>query len=201
MAYKSQVTHKGRVRLLDARTTEMGQIVSALRNDFTPALNKFADIHIEKKQTIAGAKMDELYASGWTTKKIRDAILNGDFPELSNNYVTSVVDTHAGRFEATETWRKIEANLDKYDYKDGTQTIENFWKPYLPELNTKSKEFVVGFSAVFHELATNAKIKDAQNRATHAHNVKINKAISFMDTTTTIADIKSGTYFKKLMTL
>ena len=208
MAYKSQVTqkwfgstNKGRVRLLDARTTEMGQIVSALRNDFTPALNKFSEAYVEKKQTVAGAKMEELYASGWDTKKIRDAILNGDFPELSNHYVTSVVDTHAGRFEATETWRKIEANLDKYDYKDGTQTIENFWKPYLPELNTKSKEFVVGFSAVFQELATNAKIKDAQNRAEHSHNVKINKAISFMDTTTTIADIKSGIYFKKLMTL
>jgi len=208
MAYKSQVTqkwfgstNKGRVRLLDARKTEMGQIVSALKSDFTPALNKFSETFIEKKETVAGAKMEELYASGWNTKKIRDAIINGDFPELSNHYVTSVVDTHAGRFEATETWRKIQANLDKYDYKDGTQTIENFWKEYLPDLNTKSKEFVLGFSATFQPLASDARIKDAQNRATHAHTVKIDKAISFMDTTTTIAQIKDGTYFKQLMTL
>jgi len=55
MAYKSQVsqkwfgsTNKGRVRLLDARTTEMCQIVSALRNDFTPALNKFSEAYVEK---------------------------------------------------------------------------------------------------------------------------------------------------------
>jgi len=208
MAYKSQVTqkwfgstNKGRVRLLDARKTEMGQIVSALRNDFTPALNKFSEAYVEKKQTVAGAKMEELYASGWNTKKIRDAIVNGDFPELSNHYVTSVVDTHAGRFEATETWRNIQANLDKYDYKDGTQTIENFWKEYLPDLNTKSKEFVLGFSATFQPLAADARIKDAQNRATHAHTVKIDKAISFMDTTITTAQIQDGTYFKQLMTL
>ena len=54
MAYKSQVTqkwfgstNKGRVRLLDARKTEMGQIVSALKSDFTPALNKFSETFIE----------------------------------------------------------------------------------------------------------------------------------------------------------
>ena len=208
MAYKSQVsqkwfgsTNKGRVRLLDARTTEMGQIVSALRNDFTPAMNKFSEKFIEKKQTAAGARMDALYAQGMKTEDIRNAILEGFEPELSNQYVTSVVDTHAGRFEATETWRKIEANLDKYDYKDGTQTIENFWKEYLPDLNTKSKEFVVGFSAVFQDLAANAKIKDAQNRAEHAHNVKISKAISIMDTTNTIEDIQNGKYFENLLTL
>ena len=207
MAYKSQVTqkwfgstNKGRVRLLDARKTEMGQIVSALKNDFTPALNKFADTFIEKKQTIAGAKMDELYASGWTTKKIRNSILNGDLPELSNQYVTSVVDTHAGRFEASETIRKINANIDKYDYKDGTQTIENFWKEYLPDLNTKSKEFVLGFSATFQPLAADAKIQDAHNRATHAHNVKIDKAINFMNTTVPLDNIDDD-YWKQLMTL
>ena len=45
--YKSQVTNKwigsryrGLNRHVDARTTEMGQIVSALRNDLTPACNE-----------------------------------------------------------------------------------------------------------------------------------------------------------------
>ena len=206
--YKSQVTNKwigsryrGLNRHVDARTTEMGQIVSALRNDLTPAMNNWGDKYIEKKETAAGAKMDELYAKGWTTKDIQKAILNNEIPELSNHYVQNVVDTHSGRFEAANTIRKIEANLDSYDYKDGTKTIEEFWKQYLPNFNEASTEFTVGFSAVFTEWAADVKIKDAQNRAKHAHTVKIDKAINFMDTTTTIADIKNGNYFKKLMTL
>lgn len=206
--YKSQVTNKwigsryrGLNRHVDARTTEMGQIVSALRNDLTPAMNNWGDKYIEKKETAAGAKMDELYAKGWKTKDIKKAILNDEIPELSNHYVQNVVDTHSGRFEAANTIRQIEANLDAYDYKDGTKTIEEFWKQYLPNFNEASTEFTVGFSAVFNEFAANAKIKDAQNRAEHAHTVKIDKAINFMDTTTTIEDIKNGKYFKQLMTL
>ena len=206
--YKSQVTnkwigssYKGTVRHIDARNTEMGQIVSALKNDLTPAMNKWGEKHIEKKKTEAGAKMDELYANGWTTKEIQKAILNDEIPELSNQYATSVVDTHSGRFEAAETIRNIEANMDSYDYKNGTQTLEEWYKQYLPDFNEASSQFTVGFSAVFNEWSANAKIKDAEARATHAHTVKIDKAINFMDTTTTIADIQSGEYWKKLMTL
>ena len=206
--YKSQVTnkwigasYKGTVRHIDARNTEMGQIVSALRNDLTPAMNNWGEKHIEKKKTEAGAKMDELYAQGWTTKEIQKAILNDEFPELSNQYATSVVDTHSGRFEAAETIRNIEANMDSYDYKNGTQTLEEWYKQYLPDFNEASSQFTVGFSAVFNEWSANAKIKDAEARATHAHTVKIDKAINFMDITTTIEDIQSGEYWKKLMTL
>ena len=206
--YKSQVTNKwigsryrGLNRHVDARTTEMGQIVSALRNDLTPAMNNWGDKYIEKKQTAAGAKMDELYANGWKTKDIQKAILNNEIPELSNQYVKNVVDTHSGRFEAANTIRQIEANLDAYDYKDGTKTIEEFWKQYLPNFNEASTQFTVGFSAVFNEFAANAKIKDAKNRAEHSHTVKIDKAINFMDATLTIEDIQNGKYFSQLMTL
>ena len=206
--YKSQATNKwigsryrGLNRHVDARTTEMGQIVSALRNDLTPAMNNWGDKYIEKKQTAAGAKMDELYANGWKTKDIQKAILNNEIPELSNQYVKNVVDTHSGRFEAANTIRQIEANLDAYDYKDGTKTIEEFWKQYLPNFNEASTQFTVGFSAVFNEFAANAKIKDAKNRAEHSHTVKIDKAINFMDATLTIEDIQNGKYFSQLMTL
>ena len=127
--YKSQVTNKwigsryrGLNRHVDARTTEMGQIVSALRNDLTPAMNNWGDKYIENKKTAAGAKMDELYAKGWTTKEIQKAILNNEIPELSNHYATSVVDAHSGRFEAAETIRKINENIDSYDFKEGNQT-------------------------------------------------------------------------------
>ena len=133
--YKSQVTnkwigssYKGTVRHQDAKTTEMGQIVSALRNDFTPALNNWGEKHIEKKQTEAGAKMEELYAKGWTTKNIHKAILNDEIPELSSQYTKSVVDTHSGRFEAVNTIREIRANADDYNYKETSGTIEEFWR-------------------------------------------------------------------------
>ena len=205
--YKSQVTnkwigsgYKGTVRHLDARNTEMGQIVSALRTDLTPAMNKWGEKHIEKKKTEAGAKMDELYANGWTTKEIQKAILNDEIPELSNQYATSVVDTHSGRFEAAETIRNIEANIDDYDYKNGNQTLEEWYKQYLPDFNEASSQFTVGFSAVFNEWSAKAKIKDAENRATHAHKVKIDKGIQFQDLLT-IEDIQNGKYFKQLMTL
>ena len=188
--YESQVTnkwigssYKGTVRHIDARTTEMGQIVSALKNDLTPAMNKWGEKHIERKKTDAGAKMDELYANGWTTKEIEKAILNDEIPELSNQYATAVVDTHSGRFEAAETIRNIEANIDSYDYKNGTQTLEEWYKQYLPDFNEASSQFTVGFSAVFNEWSAKAKIKDAENRAEWAHTVKINKAVNFLDTT------------------
>jgi len=188
--YKSQVTnkwigssYKGTVRHIDARNTEMGQIVSALRNDLTPAMNKWGETHIEKKKTEAGAKMDELYAQGWTTKEIEKAILNDEIPELSNQYATAVVDTHSGRFEAAETIRKINENIDSYDFKEGNQTLEEWYKQYLPDFNEASSQFTVGFSAVFNEWSAKAKIKDAENRAEWAHTVKINKAVNFLDTT------------------
>ena len=188
--YKSQVTnkwigssYKGTVRHIDARNTEMGQIVSALRNDLTPAMNKWGEKHIEKKKTEAGAKMDELYAQGWTTKEIEKAILNDEIPELSNQYATAVVDTHSGRFEAAETIRKINENIDSYDYKEGNQTLEEWYKQYLPNFDGASSQFTVGFSAVFNEWSAKAKIKDAENRAEWAHTVKINKAVNFLDTT------------------
>ena len=188
--YKSQVTnkwigssYKGTVRHIDARNTEMGQIVSALRNDLTPAMNKWGEKHIEKKKTEAGAKMDELYANGWTTKEIEKAILNNEIPELSNQYATAVVDTHSGRFEAAETIRKINENIDSYDFKEGNQTLEEWYKQYLPDFNEASSQFTIGFSAVFNEWSAKAKIKDAENRAEWAHTVKINKAVNFLDTT------------------
>ena len=109
----------------------MGQIVSALRNDFTPAMNKFSEKYIETKQTEAGAKMQELYSKGWKTKDIQKSILSGEFKELSNQYVQAVIDKHTGRFEAAETIRKIQENKDDYNYKDTTQTIEDHFKTLI----------------------------------------------------------------------
>jgi hypothetical protein len=203
--YKSQVTnkwigssYKGTVRHQDAKTTEMGQIVSALRNDFTPALNNWGEKHIEKKQTEAGAKMEELYAKGWTTKNIHKAILNDEIPELSSQYTKSVVDTHSGRFEAVNTIREIRANADDYNYKETSGTIEEFWKKYLPNFEGASKEFTTGFSATFNEWAADEKIDDAKLRAGWAHEKKIMNGVKFLDT---FAKQDMSTYWKQIKTL
>jgi len=205
MAYKSQVsqkwfgsTDKGKVALLDPRKTEMSQIVSALRNDFTPAMNKFSEKYIEDKQTTASARMTELYASGMKTEDIENAILEGFEPDLSNQYVQIVVDKHQGRFEAAETKRKIEAAKDDYNYKDTDTTIEDHFKKYLPNFDGQSKEFVQGFASVFNEWAADEKVKDAMLRAEWAHEKKIMNGVKFLDS---FAKQDMTTYWDNVKTL
>ena len=205
MAYKSQVsqkwfgsTDKGKVALLDPRKTEMSQIVSALRNDFTPAMNKFSEKYIEDKQTKASARMTELYASGMKTEDIENAILEGFEPDLSNQYVQIVVDKHQGRFEAAETKRKIQAAKDDYNYKDTDTTIEDHFKKYLPNFDGQSKEFVQGFASVFNEWAADEKVKDAVKRAEWAHEKKIMNGVKFLDS---FAKQDMTTYWDNVKTL
>ena len=188
MAYKSQVTqkwigstNKGAVQHIDARNTEMGKIVSALKNDLTPALNNYSDKYIERKQDAAKAKMLELNASGMSVEDIHKGIMNGEYEELSNQYVKKVVDSHSGRFEAVETIRKIEEAGDDYNYKDTEGTIEDFWKKHLPDLNEASADFRIGFAAAFNEWSADEKVKDAQLRAEWAHDKKIMNGVKYLD--------------------
>ena len=51
--------------------------------------------------------------------------------------------------------------MDSYDYKNGTHTLEEWYKQYLPDFNEASSQFTIGFSAVFNEWSAKAKIKDA----------------------------------------
>jgi len=205
MAYKSQVTqkwigstNKGAVQHIDARKTEMGQIVSALKNDFTPALNNYSDKYIERKQDAAKAKMLELNASGMSVEEIHKGIMNGEYEELSNQYVKKVVDSHSGRFEAVETIRKIEEAADDYNYKDTEGTIEDFWKKHLPNLNEASADFRIGFAAAFNEWSADAKLKDAQLRAEWAHEKKIMNGVKYLDR---FAKNDMSTYWERIKTL
>jgi len=142
--------------------------------------------------------MDELYAKGWKTKDIQKAILNNEIPELSNQYVKNVVDTHSGRFEAVNTIRQITANKDDYNYKETDGTIEEFWKQYLPNFDGASSSFTTGFSAAFNEWAAEAKIKDAQLRAEWSHDKKIMNGVKYLDT---FAKQDMSTYWKQIKTL
>ncbi len=205
MAYKSQVTqkwigstNKGAVQHIDARKTEMGQIVSALKNNFTPAMNNYSDKYIERKQDAAKAKMLELNASGMSVEEIHKGIMNGEYEELSNQYVKKVVDSHSGRFEAVETIRKIEEAADDYNYKDTEGTIEDFWKKHLPNLNEASADFRIGFAAAFNEWSADAKLKDAQLRAEWAHEKKIMNGVKYLDR---FAKNDMSTYWERIKTL
>lgn len=205
MAYKSQVTqkwigstNKGAVQHIDARNTEMGKIVSALKNDFTPALNNYSDKYIERKQDVAKAKMLELNANGMSVEDIHKGIMNGEYEELSNQYVKKVVDSHSGRFEAVETIRKIEEAGDDYNYKDTEGTIEDFWKKHLPNLNEGSADFKIGFAAVFNEWSAEEKVKDATKRAEWAHEKKIMNGVKYLDR---MAKHDMSTYWEKIKTL
>ena len=85
MAYKSQVTNKymgstfkGAPRSnRNPQATELGQIVSVLKNDLTPAVANWAEANIEGQQDAAKKKIESMYASGKSMADINKEILDG----------------------------------------------------------------------------------------------------------------------------
>jgi len=87
--------------------TELGQIVTALKNDFNPAFKNYVDTYVDKKQDDAAIKVQGLYASGKTADEISEEIINGLHPDLEGKYTKAVVDGYAGTFEAGQVIKKI----------------------------------------------------------------------------------------------
>ena len=143
MAYKSQVTNKymgstfkGRVQVdTNPANTELGQIVSALKNDLSPAVQKWADVNILKQKDEATKKVQKMYLEGKTSKQINDAILKGDHPDLEHKYTEAVVNGQLGRINGYEVMNTINENMG--DYKPREESLETFWKKYLPDFNEK----------------------------------------------------------------
>ena len=141
MAYKSQVTNKymgstfkGRPHVdTNPANTEMGQIVSALRNDLSPALQKWADVNILKQKDEATKKVQKMYMEGKTSKTINEEILKGDHPDLAHKYTEAVVNGQLGRINAYEVIENINENIG--DYKTREEYLETFWKNYLPKFD------------------------------------------------------------------
>ena len=180
MAYKSQVTNKymgagfkgaPRSNRNPART-ELGQIVSALQNDLTPAVANWATANIEGMQDAATKKMQKLYASGKSSADINKEILAGKHKDLEHKYTEAVVEGQVGRIEAYETIDKITTEIG--NYKPREQTLETFWQGYLPNFDEKGSFFTEGFAVVFNEYKAKALSKDAANRAIFQENLKIN---------------------------
>ena len=184
MAYKSQVTNKymgstfkGRVQVdTNPANTELGQIVSALKNDLSPAVQKWADVNILKQKDEATKKVQKMYLEGKTSKQINDAILKGDHPDLEHKYTEAVVNGQLGRINGYEVMNTINENMG--DYKPREESLETFWKKYLPDFNEKGEFFTDGFAAVFTEYKAKALSKDASERATFRENQKVNGVVN-----------------------
>jgi len=184
MAYKSQVTNKyfgagfkGAPKSnRNIASTELGQIVSALKNDLTPALSALGVAEVEGMQDAATKKMQKLYASGKDSKTINEEILAGKHKDLEHKYTESVVNGQFGRIEAYETINKITENIG--NYKPREQSLETFWQGYLPNFDEKGQFFTEGFSVVFNEYKAKALSKDAENRAIFQENQKINGIVN-----------------------
>ena len=197
MAYKSQVTNKymgstfkGRVQVdTNPANTEIGQIVSALKNDLSPALQKWADVNILKQKDEATKKVQKMYMEGKTSKTINEEILKGDHPDLAHKYTEAVVNGQLGRINAYEVIENITENIG--DYKPREESLETFWKKYLPKFDEKGEFFTDGFAAVFTEYKAKALAKDANERAVFKENQKVNGVVS-----STITDYKLNGYVK-----
>ena len=184
MAYKSQVTNKymgstfkGAPRSnRNPQATELGQIVSVLKNDLTPAVANWAEANIEGQQDAAKKKIESMYASGKSMADINKEILDGKHPDLEHKYTQAIVEGQIGRFEAYETINNITENIG--NYKPREQTLEAFWKGYLPNFDEKGTFYADGFAAVFTQYKAKALEKDAVERATYQENQKINGIVN-----------------------
>ena len=188
MAYKSQVTNKylgagfkGAPRSnRNPAATELGQIVSALKNDLSPALKNWADANVVKMQDDATTKMQKLYLSGKDSKTINKEILAGKHEDLEHKYTEAVVNGQLGRFDAYETINKIKENIG--NYKPREQTLETFWQGYLPNFDEKGQFFTEGFATVFSEYKAKALMADANERAVYQEGQKINGVVNSLIT-------------------
>jgi len=186
--YERQATNKyygagggGRVYT----NTESDGLAKALANSsikFGNALSTKQDLKKDK----AISKINEMYASGKKFEDINKEILQGLHPELVGSYIDATTNYHKGRVLATETMREIEANKNKYDINDTSQSLENFYKPYMPQFEDMDKSTILGFSTMFNNYKSKDALIDADNRSKNATRIKINEGVSILDTIPTV---------------
>jgi|TARA_Y100000296_G_scaffold72395_1_gene88725 hypothetical protein len=198
MAYKSQVTNKyigagfkGAPKSnRNPASTELGQIVSALKNDLSPAVQKWAEVNILKQKDEATKKVQKMYLEGKTSEQINDEILKGDHPDLTHKYTEAVVNGQLGRINGYEVMNTINENMG--DYRPREESLETFWQKYLPNFDEKGKFFTEGFAAVFTEYKAKALSKDASERAIFRENQKVNGVVNSVITDYQLNGFKEG---------
>lgn len=145
-------------------------------------IGKAEDLRIDRKKDKAVSKINEMYASGKTFEDINAEILAGEHPELTGKYIDATTNYHAGRVKASEVIKEIEANKNKYDFTDKSQSLETFYKAYMPNFDGMDSSAILGFSTLFNQFKSKDAMIDANNRSTHASNVKIEEGVTILDT-------------------
>ena len=165
--------------------TQSDGLVKSLANSAIKFGNAISTRQDLKKDTAIN-KINEMYASGKKFEDINKEILQGLHPELTGSYIDATTNYHKGRVLATETMREIEANKNKYDINDTSQSLENFYKPYMPEFENMDKSTILGFSTMFNNYKSKDALIDADNRSKNATRIKINEGVSILDTVPTV---------------
>lgn len=178
MAYKSRVSNKymgatfaGQVNA--ASDSEAMDLARTLQRTVNPALERIYERNIEKQKDEAKEKINQLFLEGKKSDTIQKEILEGKHPELSGRYVDKTVSYHTGRHEAIDVINNIEANKDKYDFRE--TNLPAFYKEYLPSFADRDGSYALGFSTVFNQYKAKDGIRDAEVRAKYAKEEKLNQ--------------------------
>ena len=144
-------------------------------------IGKAENLRIDRKKDKAIAKIDELYASGKSFETIQAEIIANKHPDLTGKYVEATTNYHAGRVKAMEVITNIEQNKDKYDITDETQTLDIFYKEYMPDTAAMDSSTLLGFTSQFNKFRAKDALVDADNRAAYATDKKVREGTTLLD--------------------
>ena len=155
-----------------ARTTEGLELAKKLQESALTG-QKLLNVKIDQDKDEAIEKVQSLYASGKKMEDIQAEILAGKHPDLTGKFIEKTTQFHLGKVKAAETIKTIEANKNKYDFKNPEQTLEKFYEQYLPNFNEADNSFTTGFASAFNQYKADEAIKDAEKRSVYASEKKI----------------------------
>ena len=155
-----------------ARTTEGLELAKKLQESALTG-QKLLNVKIDQDKDEAIEKVQSLYASGKKLEDIQAEILAGKHPDLTGKFIEKTTQFHLGKVKAAETIKTIEANKNKYDFKNPEQTLEKFYEQYLPNFNEADNSFTTGFASAFNQYKADEAIKDAEKRSVYASEKKI----------------------------
>nr|BAR31523.1 hypothetical protein [uncultured Mediterranean phage uvMED] len=201
--YKSQATTKyygiGGTGKVYTNTNSDGLAKSLINAGYK--IGEGENKRIDRKKDKAIAKIDELYASGKSFETIQSEILANKHPDLTGKYIEQTTNYHAGKVKAAEVIKEIEANKNKYDYTDTSQSLETFYKEYMPEFESMDKATILGFSKTFNVYKSTEAVKDAENRSAWASEVKISEGVTLIETLPTdMIEAELGNTIKDMQT-
>ena len=134
----------------------------------------------------------ELYANGKSFETIQAEIISGKHPELTGKYIDATTNYHAGKVKAHEVITNIKANKDKYDITDESNSLELFYKQYMPDTKAMDTSTLLGFTTHFNKFKSVDALNDAENRAAYNSEKKV------MEGTQLLSDIPLDTLKKDL---